>query len=202
MLTKIAQRLIGSLISDCSDEQERAMYEYGCELWLYTVLSTLGLLLIGIVFGCPFEAIVMIGIFYFCQSNGGGYHASTHMQCFLTMAVGMLLGLLLISITAPSIAVVTVLLGSTAILLSFPLYLHPNKRYLSAQRNTLEKRSRITTMCIAACVAVSGLLAPIRLFHAGCFAMLLSAVSRGYAIWMDKKQQAVCAEFPNNNNCE
>ena len=202
LLTKMAQRLIGSLIPDCSDEQELAIYEYGCELWLYTVFSTLGLLLIGTVLGCPFEAIVMIGIFYLCQSNGGGYHASTHIQCFLTMAVGMLLGLLLINIPIPSIVAVTALLCSTSVLLSFPLYLHPNKRYLSAQRNTLEKRSRIVTLFIVLCVALSGWLASTRLFYAGCFAMLFSAVSRSYAIWMNTKQQAGCAKFENTSDSE
>lgn len=200
MLTKMAKRLTIALIPDCSDEQERAMYEYGCELWLYTVFSTLGLVLIGTVLGCPFEAIVMISIFYLCQSNGGGYHASTHIHCFLTMAVGMLLGLLLVNTVVPFIAAVTALSASTAILLFFPLYLHPKKRYLSVRRRTLEKRSRIVTMCIVLCVVVSVWLVPIRLFYVECFAMLFSAISRGYAIWMDTKQQAVNAEIENNSD--
>lgn len=64
----------------------------------------------------------------------------------------------------------------------------------------MEKRSRIVTMCIVLCVVVSVWLVPIRLFYVECFAMLFSAISRGYAIWMDTKQQAVNAEIENNSD--
>ncbi len=202
MLTRMAQRLTTTLLLDCSDDQERAILEYGCELCLYTVFSTLGLLLIGTILGCLLETIVMITVFYLCQSNGGGYHATTHKRCFLTMTIGLLVGILLIYSAISSVVAVTVLLSSTTFLLIFSLNLHPNKRYLLIRRQALEKRSRIVTMCIVLCVVGFGQFVPIRLFYAGCFSLFFSAVSRGYALWRDAKLFTACSEIENSSDFE
>lgn len=86
MLMKAAQWLVDSLFSDFSNADQRITCIYGCELWLYTILSTLGLLILGVFLQSFWEAVIIIFIFYNCQSTGGGFHASSHMRCFLTMA--------------------------------------------------------------------------------------------------------------------
>ena len=53
MLTKIAQQLTAVVLGDHYDEQERMLCEYGCELWLYTVISTISLLIIGAALANP-----------------------------------------------------------------------------------------------------------------------------------------------------
>ena len=69
-------------------EAEREVCEYGFAITICTIASTLGLLL-----GQFLGGAVLIALFYTCQSSGGGYHASTHLRCFLTMCAGLLAGL-------------------------------------------------------------------------------------------------------------
>ncbi len=178
MLMKIAQWLTDAILPDLQDEQQRLLCEYGCELWLYTVSSTLGLFLIGVLLGAPLETVVMIAIFYLCQSNGGGYHANTHMKCFLTMVCGLFAGLLIIRISGVDLLLIVVCTVSILILLAFPLCLHPNKRYLKGGSQGLKLRSWLVTVGIAITIAALAICEGESIFHAGCIAVFLSAVSR------------------------
>lgn len=178
MLTKISHRLATAVVLDSDNKEQYEVYAYGCELFLYTIISTLGLLLIGIIFGKLFETSVMITIFYLCQSNGGGHHAATHMSCFLTMVIGLLIGLLLISIPLSNDFYVVILLLSVITLVAFPLYLHPNKQYLLNQTSELVTRSRLMTSCIAICIVLIRLYTSIQIMRSGSVAMLCSSISR------------------------
>lgn len=71
--------------------KNREVYVYGVDLAIYTILSTLGLLLIGWIGGYPIESAILIALYYALQSTGGGFHASTHLRCFISMAAGMIL---------------------------------------------------------------------------------------------------------------
>lgn len=178
MLMKIAQWVTAAILPDLQDEQQRLLCEYGCELWLYTVSSTLGLFFIGVLLGAPLETMMMIAIFYLCQSNGGGYHANTHMKCFLTMACGLFIGLLIIRIPGADPLFIVVYAVSILILLAFPLYLHPNKRYLKDGSQRLKLRSWLVTVGIAIGIVGLRISEGGSLYHAGCIAVFLSAVSR------------------------
>ncbi len=82
MLMKVSQWFISFLFPDIEDKDQRNLCIYGCELWLYTIISAFGLLIIGILMHASLESAIIIVIFYLCQSNGGGYHASSHVNCF------------------------------------------------------------------------------------------------------------------------
>ncbi len=75
------------------DDDQRVVCAYGLDLLLYTIISTAGLMMVGVVFHMPMQAVIIICVFYINQSVGGGYHADTHLTCFLTMAFGLTLGL-------------------------------------------------------------------------------------------------------------
>lgn len=182
MLTRIAQRLVNYVLADENDNDLRAVYEYGCELWLYTILSTVALLTVGAVFHALMETAWMIIIFYACQSTGGGYHAKTHTRCFLTMLAGLLAGLLFIAVPFPHFVYLIAACVAASILWTYPLYLHPNKQYLANQRKVLIRKSRYIT---AGCLLVTALLnfvGYINMVHAGCTALALTALSRLYAL--------------------
>lgn len=185
MLTKIAQQLTAVVLGDHYDEQERMLCEYGCELWLYTVISTIGLLIIGAALGFPFETILIVTIFYLCQSNGGGYHASTHNKCFITMVVGLFIGLQLQKICTQHIYIFFCL-GSSFVLLRFPLYLHTNKRYLLQKKTELKKRSRIITSCILLVSLYLNFVKIQKVSYSICIALFLSSISRLYAVTKEK----------------
>lgn len=104
-------------------EAEREVYEYGFAITICSIASTLGLLL-----GQFLGGAVLIALFYTCQSSGGGYHASTHLRCFLTMCAGLLAGLGFSLLPCPLWALCALAVLAVAVLLAVPLTLHPNKQ--------------------------------------------------------------------------
>ena len=93
MLERIVRKIVSIVLKGSDDEQQRVLCEYGCEILLHTFFCTIGLMVIGIVLNSVLETIIIIGIFYACQNNGVGYHASSHFRCFLIMAVGLIIGI-------------------------------------------------------------------------------------------------------------
>lgn len=183
MLTIIAKRVTEFLLPDSTDTQERSLCEYGCELWIYTMISTAGLLLLGVLLNEFWGTIVMIVVFYLCQSYGGGFHASSHFRCFLTMSIAVMSGTFLLHCSFSPSAMFFILCSSIVFLLVIPLILHPNKYYLLSEQITLCKKSRAVTVTIAVVITSFGLLGFWHLFHAGCISMLFSAVSR-FSAWI------------------
>lgn len=181
MLTYLARK-ITSLLVPANNEQEAELCQYGCEIWLYTVFSTIGLVSIGALLGFTFESILIVTIFYLCQSNGGGYHASSHARCFLTMVIGLLMCLAYVHFIQLQWLHYIALGISLTIMLKYPVCLHPNKQYLSADINLLSKRSKTVSISIAIVIVIIGLLGQGRMAKAGCVAMIGSSISRIYAI--------------------
>ncbi|MGM9602290.1 MAG: accessory gene regulator B family protein [Faecousia sp.] len=120
----------------------KEVYVYGFDIAIYTYLSTLGLFFIGWIGGYPIQTILLIALYYSNQSLGGGYHASTHMRCFLTMALGMMFFLFYMSLPYSYAAQVSIAAFSLLILWEIPLVLHPNKKHLYKKSTELIERSR------------------------------------------------------------
>lgn len=182
MLTYIAGKLTNSIMTDCENEQEYELCRYGCEIWLYTIVSTMGLLLIGAILGSILETIVIITIFYLCQSNGGGYHASSHVKCFMTMAIGLVLSLAVLYISFPPQLYYIFLCISSVFLFMNPLCLHENKQHLVNKAATLKIRSRIVCLSIVFFIWMCSLLGQDIIARSGCIALFTSALSRLYAL--------------------
>lgn len=188
MLMKVSQWFISFLFPDIEDKDQRDLCIYGCELWLYTIISTFGLLIIGILMHATLESAIIIVIFYLCQSSGGGYHASSHLSCFFTMVAG-LLGCLLIPFFPSARQVLPFLCAASfLVLLAIPLRLHPNKKYLEARKRSLCMRSILVTTAIAFVIIAMDYSEGDRLFYCSCSAVCLSALSRLCATKIDKVQ--------------
>lgn len=143
MIRKISKYLLKLLKQKCPiPPNEQDIYEYGIDVLLYTVLSTTGLLFLGLLYGQFTESIVIIAILYLNQTLGGGFHASTHLHCFATMAIGLSCCLSTLFIPFPLLASVIIALTSAGFMLRFPLVLHVNKAYLSSKRQLFFNRSR------------------------------------------------------------
>lgn len=178
MLEKISEHILLKILSDETDSDLFAVCKYGCELWLYTVISTLGLCLFGLLCGAFQETILIISIFYLCQSNGGGFHAASHTGCFLTMLCGLIAGILVLKAPLPIIFYSCLGIASIIILYGIPLQLHPNKKYLHTKAAKLRRKSLAVTSLITAGVILCKMIGASHLFSAGCAALTLSAISR------------------------
>lgn len=182
MLYKLSYKLVDYLFSHNSqnnDDYETAVY--GCEILLYTIISTLGLMLIGLSLHEPLEASIIIILFYICQSSGGGYHANTHLKCFATMSIGLVLGLILCRYNA-ILASLEFLFGvSVSLLIFFPLTLHHNKSHLKYTAKTLKKKSIITTIILTALIIGAKFVWGSNAFIPSSIGLTLAATSRTYA---------------------
>ena len=177
MISKMANKFITFLerkkaLSNASKE----VYIYGADIVLYTILSTLGLVLTGFVFGKTSESIIIILLFYFNQSTGGGFHAKTHFKCFFLMFTGLSFALFLIEL--PRVFFSCVGLLSIAYLFSTPLVISPNRTHLEEKKEHLTKKA-IGALKIEALIYIILLIVYLpTAFEAFSLGLFLSAVSR------------------------
>ena len=163
-----------------SSEQYDAL-NYGMETLVYTFLSTLALVVIGFLFLQPLNACIIIAVFYLNQTIGGGFHANSHMRCFITMSIFLSLGLAISYLHLPDKSYTILSVLAFIILMICPLTLHKNKQYLGEQSARLILRSRfITTMQVMVYIAICiGLQSIHMAFSIG---VALTALSRLYAV--------------------
>lgn len=162
-------------------------YVYGFDAALYTFLSTVGLMLIGYVLGQGIETLILIALFYVNQTLGGGFHASTHLNCFITMALG-LLGCLA-TFLLPFNQWVYCILGTVGLMfmIKYPLVLHKNKEYLQAKHDILCKRSRGALLVQGICLMAIALWGKNEYLQAFCVALGVCAMSRLVAVFQKAK---------------
>ena len=157
---------------------DHQVYVYGVDAALYTIISTAGLILIGSLLGRVLETILIIAVFYTNQTIGGGFHASTHMRCFIVMSFGLVIALALLNCQPSYIGIGAIAAGAGTLLLAFPLKLHRNKAYLASKSAEQRRRSRVV-VCIELFVFVAlGYLGTANILYAYALGMAVSAVSR------------------------
>lgn len=162
--------------------EDHEVYAYGLDAILYTMISTLGLVLIGVVMRSTTEALVIIG-----QTLGGGFHASTHLRCFLTMAVGLLCCLTILFIPFLLTASVIISLISVGFMLRFPLVLHINKAYLSNKRNLFSKHSQQALIFQLLVICLFLIWRDVHMVQTIAVGLLSCAFSRAVAVVQQKR---------------
>lgn len=174
----IIQRITDRLIQKkYIPEDDREVYEYGFDIVFYTVWSTLLLLVAGLVLKQFLPTIIIVLCFYTFQSYGGGYHANSHLKCFLTMICGLLAGLSFVHLKDLKLLLLIIASLSALVMICIPLTLHPNKSFLESKRKTLSIRSIIVTVLAMILVIALYFLWDTLLF-AFSVAFLLAAISR------------------------
>lgn len=178
MIGHIASMLTNMLSKTLpATSEQREVYQYGFDIMIYTITSTLCLAGIGLLAREIIPTIICISVFYTNQTFGGGYHAKTHLRCFMTMVFGLLVYLLAIRISCSPFLWFICAAVAISVLYSIPLVLHQNKQYLAYKKNIFIFRSRcITVLQTCICIwlyCVDSLL----LSNVGT-ALLLCAISR------------------------
>lgn len=167
----------------CASAEEREVYIYGFDIAIYTFLSTLGLFFIGWMAGRPIETTLLIFLYYINQSFGGGFHASSHLMCFLTMVLGELLFLASFLLPYSLLICIGISVISLLFMWMHPLVLHPNKSYLKKKAPQLIKHSRqILLVEIALLIGFILLNVPV-IMQTISLTLLLSAISRSVPIF-------------------
>lgn len=181
MLHSVAAKLADILFEGRNHDDEYGICAYGLELFLYSVFSTLGLILIGILFNSLSSCLIIICVFYILQTCGGGKHANSHLMCFGVMSFFLCIALLLCPIKIPNAFLLLISSSSSVYMLAHPLVLHRHKKYLQYKRQQLELISRITTVAITLIFYLVILLnAPTPCRNAFCFGVLYASLSRHF----------------------
>ena len=160
----------------------RETYIYGFDIAIYTFLSTFGLFLIGWIACRPLETALLIFLYYTNQSSGGGFHASSHLMCFLTMVLGELLFLISFLLPYSLLACIGISVISLLFMWIHPLVLHTNKSYLKKKAPQLIKHSRQILLVEIALLIIFILLNVPAIIQTISLTLLLSAISRSVPI--------------------
>lgn len=168
---------------------DREVYVYGLDTTLYTFFSTAGLLLIGCLLGRSMEALITIVLFYTNQTLGGGFHASTHLNCFLTMALGLLGCIASYSLPFNLFACCAFGVVSLLLMVKWPLVLHKNKKHLQSKQAKFRQHSGLALLVQALCLVGVVLWGSQVCIQAICAALSACAASRMAAVIQQGKLQ-------------
>ena len=158
------------------NSEEVTIAEYGIDILLYTIISTGGLLFWGILFHEFQASSIIIFVFYLNQTFGGGYHASSHKQCFIFMSFWVILALLLIHLSLVSTVVITILgIFSFIILFSIPVVLHPGRAFLSGKLSLHKHRMYVILVME---IALFLIFKTTKLYSAFSLGLVISSISR------------------------
>lgn len=178
MITSVSNSITNRLMKYSHNEYiDKQFVFYGVSTIVYTLFSTIGLIVVGRLFCSTPNTLILISIFYINQTMGGGYHAQTRLNCFLTMSTALSISLILLKLHF-SIEILLVMNSlSFWILFRFPVVLHPKRHFLKEKLPLFARRSR-GVMLLAAITQALFLLFECPLINVFSLGFLLSAISR------------------------
>jgi accessory gene regulator B len=133
-------------------EEDRAIYDYSFQLLLSDILNITALIILSIVIGKIFETILYMAAFIYLRSIGGGYHASTHFKCFLTMLfayAAFLMALFMLPQRYHILITIFSFIFSIVVVFNLAPVSHANKPLNTKERHSLAKKSRLTVVLYA-----------------------------------------------------
>lgn len=185
LLSKISKKMSSYFIKRGDIvEEEREVYDYYFEIMLSTVLNALFLIICGIMFNDLVNTILFIIGFVIFRTVSGGFHASSHMKCFLTLAsVFFVLIIMLKFVPVQWMNVLTIifLLVSTLLIYFVAPVEHKNNPLDENTREKLKKSAQILSVLISFIIVVLiftiGFSKYIFSFCYGMFAVAISIVA-------------------------
>ena len=158
MLARVSKQMSSYFIKKGDiTEEEREIYDYYFEIMLSTVLNALFLIVCGIVFNNFINTILFMIGFVIFRTVSGGFHASSHMRCFLTLAsVFFVLIIMLNFVSLRWINVLTIifLLVSTLLIYFIAPVEHKNNPLDENTREKLKKSAQILSVLISLIIII------------------------------------------------
>lgn len=175
MLNRISDKLTESWCQkNIIPYEMKEIYRYGLEVLISNVLSSLTMLIVGILFFDIFSTVVFLLIFILLRSYCGGYHADTYLKCFITTNITYLFTMSCACFLSVNLftVVLTMLIGVPL------LYLRAPVENINKPLDTMEKRKykRISLIIFLILIAISICLC-ITGMHRICSAIIYTLVS-------------------------
>lgn len=126
MIHQMSRSITRSLIdNNIINFDDLPIYQYGLEVLLITLFQTMGILILALLTGYFFEAILFIIGFCTIRVYAGGYHASSVMKCFVYFtglgAIAIILSKILVIDRSPLIIICMAILTFIIIYLYAPV---------------------------------------------------------------------------------
>lgn len=84
MIGWLSEKLASAMVdSGAAKESDREIYVYGLEILISTAASVACVIVAGLLLGEILETLVFLAFFIALRSAAGGFHASSHLRCFL-----------------------------------------------------------------------------------------------------------------------
>lgn len=141
-----------------SDKYDYEVYLYGFETLIASVLNSVAILLIGLLFDRFIHAIVFLACYCPLRQFAGGYHADTYKRCFLTFIgiflVTIFLANNLVNIDLKPLIILFSLLNWASICLLSPVE-HINNPLTYTEKIKYKKNARLIVTVILLFIFVS-----------------------------------------------
>ncbi len=171
MITAIANYIVNFIYSKNNLLiEEREVYVYGYEIILSSFITFLLLIVTGLLFGMPIEAVTFFMVFYLLRRRTGGYHANTYLKCNLIFEVNVILAMILASLNF--IFCVKIIINITSFL--FCLVLAIVKAPISNQDKPIPKSMRKKHKIWATILILFFEILSIGIFHVGSNSICIS----------------------------
>lgn len=185
LLSKISKKMSSYFIKRGDIvEEEREVYDYYFEIMLSTVLNALFLIICGIMFNDLVNTILFIIGFVIFRTVSGGFHASSHMKCFLTLASVFFVLIIMLEFVPEqwmNILTIIFLLVSTLLIYFVAPVEHKNNPLDENTKEKLKKSAQILSVLISFIIVVLiftiGFSKYIFSFCYGMFAVAISIVA-------------------------
>jgi len=144
LLNKIVGRWSNSGLIDKSDED---IYVYGLDLLIFTILNIVAIIITSVFINKLIESIILLAVIIPLQSYGGGYHAKTHLRCFLAMYIGWWVVIFILPFISPAVSFLMTIISIPIIFTLAPVP-HENVKTSVEHRLKLRKLVRVIALFI------------------------------------------------------
>lgn len=145
-MNKVASKITEHLLlMDVIDQKDAAIYCYGLEVLLLSLLETISILCLALLVGNFFETLFYFAAFIPLRLFAGGYHASTRLRCYLLslFVYGIFTWLLTVFPSEHRLLFSAVVAGFSAVMVFlFEPVIHVNRYWEEQEQMHYWKKSR------------------------------------------------------------
>lgn len=200
MYEQLSKRITDILMQNkIISEEEKEIYIYSFQIILSTLVSSLFIIIWSLLFKQIFNTIIFFIGFFLCRKISGGYHAKSHLGCFIFTQTLFISYLSLISFTnilENKLAFILITLFTNTIILTFAPIDNENKPFSEDEKVKFRKKSRILSLINIIIVFISVFFS---LFISECFCYILGAFSVSIMLILGKIQNITSSKHPCKN---
>jgi len=142
LIIRITRRWSRAGVIEKADED---IYEYGLELLIFTIINLAAILVSSAFTGKFLESLALLAVILPLQSFGGGFHAKTHLRCFLIMYIGWWSVIFILPLITTTVSII---MASAAVIIVFALAPVANENVKMSARQ--RRKMRLLVRIVAA----------------------------------------------------